>query len=116
MINTQILSSGGRESNGFEPLVHGLEVMALPHATHAGGRDREPALPQLVGDADLAESRLLVGNHHDSVFDLLCDAVFQHWFLRLILQRQLAAFAVKLLQVHYSCPTAGRDAVNHSRR
>ena len=38
---------------GFEPLVHGLEVMTLPHATHAGGRDREPALPQLVGDADL---------------------------------------------------------------
>jgi len=40
----------------FEPLVHGLEVMTLPHATHAGGRDREPALPQLVGDANLAES------------------------------------------------------------
>jgi hypothetical protein len=37
-------------------------------------------------------------------------------FLRLILQRQLAAFAVKLLEVHYSCPTPGRDAVNHSRR
>src|ERR1700730_8179795 len=32
----------------FEPLVHGLEVMTLPHATHAGRRDREPALPQLV--------------------------------------------------------------------
>src|SRR4030088_3217946 len=60
----------------FEPLVHGLEVMTLPHATHAGRRDREPALPQLVGDADLAESRLLDGNRHDGVFDLLCDAVF----------------------------------------
>ena len=43
----------------FEPLVHGLEVMTLPHAPHASGRDREPALPQLVGDANLAESRLL---------------------------------------------------------
>src|ERR1700737_4787799 len=31
----------------FEPLVHGLEVMTLPHATHPGRRDREPALPQL---------------------------------------------------------------------
>src|SRR6202790_3236864 len=66
---------------GFQPLVHGLEVMTLPHATHAGGRNREPALPQLVGDADLAESRLLDGNRHDGVFDLLCDAVFQHWLL-----------------------------------
>ena len=50
--------------------------MTLPHATRAGGRDREPALPQLVGDADLAKSRLLDGNRHDGVFDLLCDAVF----------------------------------------
>jgi hypothetical protein len=41
---------------------------------------------------------------------------FSTGFLRLILQRQLAAFAVKLLEVHYSCPTPGRDAVNHSRR
>src|SRR6202030_4448693 len=71
----------------------------LPHATHAGGRDREPALPQLVGDADLAESRLLNGNRHDGVFDLLCDAVFQHWLLAAdLLQRQLTAFVVKLLE------------------
>src|SRR4029077_20248203 len=62
----------------FEPLVHGLEVMTLPYATHAGGRDREPALAQFVGDADLAESRLLDGNGNDGVFDLLCDAVFQY--------------------------------------
>jgi hypothetical protein len=55
--------------------------------------------------------------HHDSVFDLLCDAVFQHWLLAAdLLQRQLAAFVVKLLEVHYSSPAAGRDAVNHSRR
>src|SRR2546427_5406671 len=71
--------------------------MTLPHATHAGRRDREPALPQLVGDADLAESRLLDGNR--GVFDLLCDAVFQHWLLAAdLLQRQLAAFVVKLLR------------------
>ncbi len=28
-------------------------------------RDREPALPQLVGDANLAESRLLDGNRNE---------------------------------------------------
>src|ERR1700676_3816777 len=83
----------------FEPLVHGLEVMTLPHATHAGGRDREPALPQLVGDANLAESRLLDGNRNDGVFDLLCDAVFQHWLLAAdLLQRQLAAFVIEFLE------------------
>ena len=84
---------------GFQPLVHGLEVMTLPHATHAGGRDREPALPQLVGDANLAESRLLDGNRNDGVFDLLCDAVFQHWLLAAdLLQRQLAAFVIEFLE------------------
>src|SRR6266540_2745527 len=29
---------------GLEPLLHGLEVVAQPHATHAGGRDRHPSL------------------------------------------------------------------------
>src|SRR5207247_2561117 len=47
----------------------------------------------------LAESRLFDGNRHDGVFDLLCDAVFQHWLLATdLLQRQLAAFVVKLLE------------------
>ncbi len=73
--------------------------MTLPHATHASGRDREPALAQFVGDANLAESRLLDGNRHDGVFDFLCDAVFQHGLLAAdLLQRQLAAFVVKLLE------------------
>jgi hypothetical protein len=36
---------------------NGSGGQATPPTT--GGRDREPALPQLVGDADLAESRLL---------------------------------------------------------
>ena len=68
----------------FEPLVHGLEVMTLPHAAHAGGRDREPALAQFVGDADLTEGRLLDGQRNDGIFDLLCDAIFSTGFLRLI--------------------------------
>src|ERR1700731_2647310 len=43
--------------------------------------------------------RLLDGNRHDGVFDLLCDAVFQHRLLAAdLLQRQLAAFVVKLLE------------------
>src|ERR1700732_356897 len=93
------LGALGLQLQCFEPLVHGLEVMTLPHATHAGGRDREPALPQLVGDANLAESRLLNGNRNDGVFDLLCDAVFQYWLLAAdLLQRQLAAFVIEFLE------------------
>src|SRR6202023_745766 len=83
----------------FEPLVHGLEVMTLPHATHASGRDCEPALAQLVGDAALAEGRLLDGTRNDGVFALLCDAVLQHWlFAAHLLQRQLAAFVIEFLE------------------
>jgi hypothetical protein len=30
--------------------------VAQPHTAHAGGGNREPTLPQLVGNADLTES------------------------------------------------------------
>ena len=33
----------------LEPLVHRLQIVAQPHTSHAGGGNREPALPQLVG-------------------------------------------------------------------
>src|SRR5262245_60415117 len=35
----------------LEPLVHRLQVVAQPHTAHAGGGNREPALPQFVGNA-----------------------------------------------------------------
>ena len=35
----------------------------------------------------------------NGVFDLLCDAVFQHWLLAAdLLQRQLAAFVIEFLE------------------
>ena len=42
---------------------------------------------------DVTPGGLFDGNRHDGVFDLLCDAVFQHWLLATtdLLQRQLAA-------------------------
>jgi hypothetical protein len=52
-----LLSALGFEC--LETLVHVLKVVALPHAAHAGGRDRKSALPQLVGDAQLTEGGLL---------------------------------------------------------
>jgi hypothetical protein len=68
----------------LEPFGHGLEIMAQPHAAHAGGRDDEPAFPQLVGDADLAEGRLPDGECNDGIFDLLRQRFFSTGFLRLI--------------------------------
>ena len=45
----------------LETLVHVLKIVALPHAAHAGGRDRKSTLPELVGDAQLTEGGLLDG-------------------------------------------------------
>src|SRR5262249_23826463 len=65
----------------FEPFVHRLQVVAQPHTAHAGGGDREPALPQLVGNADLSEGRLLDRQRYDSILDFLRYAVLQHRLL-----------------------------------
>jgi hypothetical protein len=44
-----------------------LQVVAQPHTAHAGGGDREPALPELVGNADLTEGRLLDRQRYDGI-------------------------------------------------
>src|SRR4051812_44072317 len=54
----------------LEPLLHGLKFMALPHAAHAGGRDRVAALADLVGDPDLAEGGLLKRQSKDQRLNL----------------------------------------------
>src|SRR5262249_31513015 len=83
----------------LEPLVHGFQVVAWPHPAHAGGGDREPALPELVGNADLAESRLLDRQRYDSILGLLRHAVLQHRLLATdFLQGQSAALLVELLE------------------
>ena len=55
----------------LEPLGHGLQVVALPHAAHAGGRYGQPTFPQFVGDANLPEGRLFDGKGDDGVLNLL---------------------------------------------
>src|SRR5437588_3592804 len=83
----------------LEPLVHRLQVVAQPHTAHTGRGDREPALPQLVGNADLTEGRLLNGERNDGVLDLLRHAVLQHRLLAAdFLQAQFAALVVELLE------------------
>jgi hypothetical protein len=96
-VSTSLLGALGFQR--LEPLVHRLEVVAQPHTAHAGGGNRQPALPQFVGHAQLPECRLLERERNDRVFDLLSYAVLQHRLLAAdLLQRQLAACIVKLLE------------------
>ena len=65
----------------LEALLHRFEIVPEPDAAHARGRNGEPALAELVGDAHLAERRLLDGKFHNGAFDLLGDAVLEHRLL-----------------------------------
>jgi hypothetical protein len=97
-------------SKCLETLVHVLKVVTLPHTAHAGGRDRKPALPQLVGDAQLTEGGLLDGKRNDGILDLLWNAILQDRLLAAdLLQRQLTAFLVKLLEAIKTVPGALRN-------
>ena len=82
----------------FEPLVHRSRGHDAATRTHAGGRDREPALAQFVGDADLTEGRLSTASA-TTASSISCATQF---FLRLLaadlFQRQLAAFVIEFLK------------------
>src|SRR5215207_9235736 len=83
----------------LEPLLHGLKLMALPHAAHAGGRDRVAALADLVGDPDLAEGGLLKRQSKDQRLNLGRRAVGQKRLApRQLLKRQLASGLVEILE------------------
>jgi hypothetical protein len=82
--------------------------VAEPHAAHAGRRDREPALPQLVGNADLTEGRLLDRQRYDGILDLLWHAVLSAQASCGFLQRQFAALVVGLFE-----PVEAVAAANH---
>src|SRR4051794_24572523 len=71
----------------------------LPHAAHAGGRDRVAALADLVGDLDLAEGGLLKRQSKDQRLNLGRRAVGQKRLApRQLLKRQLASGLVEILE------------------
>src|SRR5262249_42796750 len=62
-------------------------------------RDDKPALPQLVGTAQLTEGRLLERERNDGLLDLLGHPILQHWLLAAdLLQRQFPAAVVELFE------------------
>ena len=78
---------------------HRGQVVALPHAAHTRRRDRQAAPLQRFRDAHLAPGRLLDGQRHHGLFDLDRRAVLQDRLAPAdLLQRQLAAFIVQLLE------------------
>ena len=79
--------------------------MPEPDAANARRRDGKPALPELVGDAHLAESRLLDGKLNDGALDLFGDAVLEHRLLAGNFgKRDLPAFLVQLLEAVEAVP------------
>jgi hypothetical protein len=63
---------------GFErpqALLTHLQVVTLPDATHAGGRDVHALLEQLVGDANLPPRWLLDGHLQHRALHLGCHSV-----------------------------------------
>jgi hypothetical protein len=62
---------------GLEPLLHRLEIMALPNRTDAGGRNRKAQLAQFIGETDLAEGGPRERERDQLGFERRIDAVLQ---------------------------------------
>jgi len=83
----------------LQPLLHVLQVLALPHAPHPERRDRYVLLPQLIRDPHLAPGRLLDRQLDHRLLDLRRHAVLQDRLLATdLLQGQLATFVIQLLE------------------
>ncbi len=73
--------------------------MALPHATHTGGGNRQPTPLQRLRYPHLAPGRLLDCHLDRRLFDVRRRPVLQDRLAAAdLLQRQLAAFVVQLLE------------------
>jgi len=76
----------------FQPLLEGLQVVAQPDGANSGGRYRQAALLDLVGNANLAVRRLLEREGDHRLLDLRVGAVLEVRLLaRDLRQRRFAA-------------------------
>jgi hypothetical protein len=101
----------------LEALLHGLEVVALPDAAHAGLRDRETPALQRLGHPHLAPGRLLDGQRDDRLLDRGRGAVLENGLAAAdLLQRQFAAFVVQLLEAVEAVPAVAHHLACGFRR
>jgi hypothetical protein len=78
-------------------------------AAHAGWGDRQPALLQLIGNANLSKGRLLNCERDNGILNVLWHTVLQHRLLTAdLLQRQLTACVVEFFE-----PVKAVPAVAH---
>ena len=83
----------------FQSFLHGLEIVPLPNAADAGGRDRHGTLLEFVRDAHLAECRLLDCQSYDRILDRRVDSVLHDGFAAGdFSERRLTAGFVELLE------------------
>ena len=83
----------------LQPVLHGSRSWRRQIERTPEGRDRHAALQQIVGDAHLAPGRLLDRQGDDGLLDLRRHPVLQDRLAaRQLLQSELAAFVVKLLE------------------
>jgi len=93
-----------------QPLLHGLEVVALPDAAHPRRGNGQAAAPELVGDAHLAEGGLLQGDLDHGLLHGRGHPVGRDRLAPGHLgQRQLAAFLVELLEAVEAVARVAQD-------
>src|SRR5215831_11663087 len=98
-----ILRHFGFES--LEAVFHRGQIVALPHAAHTSGRDRQAPPLQHFRHPHLAPGRLLNRQVDRRLFDFRRGAVLQNRFAAAdLLQRQLAAFVIQLLEAVKAVP------------
>lgn len=82
---------------GFQSLLHRLQIVAHPDAANPEGRHLSPALLQLVGSSRLTPGWLLDRDRHDGHLDLRRGAVLQIGLgARDLGQGQIAAFLIQV--------------------
>jgi hypothetical protein len=78
----------------LEPLLHGLELVTLPHAAHPSRRHTQPAPLQFIGNPYLTSGGLFDRPPDHRLLNLGYDAILQHRPApRDLLQRRLAALS-----------------------
>jgi len=94
----------------LEPMLHGLQVVAQPDRADAEGGDRHSLLGERVGDSGLAPGRLVDRHGYDRLFDLGRNPVLQDRLAsRHLLERQLPAFVVEILEPVEAVPAVAHD-------
>jgi hypothetical protein len=95
---------------GFEPVLHGRQIVPDPHAADARGRDPLPLLGELIRDPHLSPRGLIDRQGHHRRFEVTRNAIPE---IRLpatnLLQRFFTTGVVQLLEPIETVPAIAPD-------